>query len=96
MYATTSTFQVAVTYNAPGQTTGVEWPNAQSRANSDPWIAQHHAEITVMKPRILALNFVNTKSMEQMRAQLEATIAEANVSAVRSAATCGSPVRRWK
>jgi len=52
----------------------VEWPNAESNANSDPWIAQNHARITVMRPKILALNFVNARSMEEMRTQLEAMI----------------------
>src|SRR5262249_36553813 len=38
---------------------GLVWPNAQSAANSDPWIAQHHDQITEMHPRVLAINFVN-------------------------------------
>lgn len=42
------------------------WPNGQSAANSDPWIAEHHAEIRVMRPRILAINFVNDRSMDEM------------------------------
>lgn len=36
---------------------GVVWPNEASRANSDPWIAENHARITRMKPRVLAINF---------------------------------------
>jgi hypothetical protein len=52
----------------------VEWPNAESKANSDPWIAENHARITVMRPKVLALNFVNARSMEEMRTQLEAMI----------------------
>ncbi|MBN2361994.1 MAG: hypothetical protein JXR83_21260 [Deltaproteobacteria bacterium] len=46
------------------------WPNGESRANSDPWLMAHHAEIRLLQPRLLALNFVNARSMEQMRAQL--------------------------
>jgi hypothetical protein len=46
------------------------WPNDESKANSDPWIAQHHQEITQMRPRVLALNFVNARSMEDMERQL--------------------------
>jgi hypothetical protein len=52
----------------------VVWPNAISFANSDPWIAEHHAEIEQMRPRVLALNFVNGRSMEDMNAQLEGMI----------------------
>src|SRR5690606_4021942 len=50
---------------------GLVWPNEQSFANSDPWIPQHHDEITQMRPRVLALNYVNARSMEQMEAQLQ-------------------------
>jgi hypothetical protein len=35
----------------------LEWPNADSFATSDPWIAKHHDAITKMRPRILAVNF---------------------------------------
>lgn len=35
------------------------WPNAQSSANSDPWLAQNHDRITRMRPRVLAINFVD-------------------------------------
>ncbi|MCE9576331.1 MAG: PPC domain-containing protein [Deltaproteobacteria bacterium] len=73
-YAASSTYQLAVTYTAAA-TAPVEWPNAQSSANSDPWIAQHHAQITVMKPRVLALNFVNAVSMDAMRTRLQGIIA---------------------
>ncbi len=51
----------------------VEWPNAESRATSDPWIVDHHDEIQVMRPRVLGLNFVNARSNDDMRA-LFATI----------------------
>ena len=47
------------------------WPNDESSANSDPWIAEHHAEIRTMRPRILALNFVNDRSMDEMNEHLE-------------------------
>jgi hypothetical protein len=51
-----------------------EWPNAVSFANSDPWLAEHHDEISVMRPRILALNFVNHKSMAEMQTHMEQAI----------------------
>ena len=46
--------------------TMVEWPNAESKANSDPWIAQNHDRITRMSPKALALNFVNGRSNADM------------------------------
>jgi hypothetical protein len=51
------------------------WPNEVSSANSDPWLAEHHAEIREMRPRVLAVNFVNRRSMEEMRGQLEGVAA---------------------
>jgi len=42
-----------------GDTGGLIWPNAVSSANSDPWLAQHHDEITEMHPKALVINFVN-------------------------------------
>jgi hypothetical protein len=39
------------------------WPNSASRANSDPWIAQHHESIKQMRPRVLVINFSNEHSM---------------------------------
>jgi len=46
------------------------WPNVQSVASSDPWIAAHHDQIRLMQPRVLALNFVNGNSNAQMNALL--------------------------
>jgi hypothetical protein len=59
----------------------VVWPNAESRANSDPWIAEHHQEIERMRPRVLAINYVNARTMDEMAVQLDemiAVIAEAS------------------
>ncbi len=53
-----------------GRCSGLTWPNADSWANSDPWIVEHHQQITQMRPRVLAINYVNARSMEQMDAQL--------------------------
>jgi len=50
------------------------WPNEESAASSDPWIALHHAELREMRPRVLALNFVNAKTNGQMREQLRQVI----------------------
>lgn len=35
------------------------WPNQISRANSDPWIAEHHAALRHLAPRVLVINFAN-------------------------------------
>jgi hypothetical protein len=36
------------------------WPNLESRANSDPWIAQNHERLRVLRPKVLALNFFDS------------------------------------
>jgi hypothetical protein len=41
----------------PNSTT--EWPNANSKANSDPWLVANHAQIQSLNPRVLALFFDN-------------------------------------
>ena len=35
------------------------WPNAESAANSDPWLIANHDRIRLMRPRVLAVNFVH-------------------------------------
>ena len=45
-----------------------EWPNDASRANSDAWLAVHHDEIEVLKPKVLVLNFVNPSSTDDVDA----------------------------
>jgi hypothetical protein len=54
---------------------GLEWPNPSSSRTSDPWIIAHHDELVVMKPRVLALNFVNGKTNAEMLAHLEQIVA---------------------
>jgi hypothetical protein len=51
-YATTSSYNLTMTYRSPSTPPQGEWPNATSKANSDP----HHSEIRVMRPDF-ALNF---------------------------------------
>lgn len=46
------------------------WPNALSSANSDPWLAQNHANLRTLRPTVLALNFVNAKTNAQMMTHL--------------------------
>lgn len=55
--------------------TAIVWPNADSQAASDPWIVEHHDEIEVMRPRILALNFVNAKTNAEMMTDLDRIVA---------------------
>jgi hypothetical protein len=50
----------------PNDAQHTEWPNATSRANSDAWLQVHHARIQTLKPKVLALNFVNPSSPTQV------------------------------
>ncbi len=45
------------------------WPNSESRANSDPWLARRHDEIRQMRPKVLVLNFVNGLPVAEARDQ---------------------------
>ena len=51
------------------------WPNAESTANSDPWLIANHDRITQMRPRVLGVNFVNGLSEAEARAKLDALCA---------------------
>jgi hypothetical protein len=53
----------------------VAWPNAQSSATSDPWLAANHDRLTVLRPRVMALNYVNARPMADMRAKVEGVFA---------------------
>src|SRR5260370_28795363 len=39
---------------------GYVWPNTCSKANSDPWIAQHHDKIVEERPTVLLLHSANS------------------------------------
>jgi hypothetical protein len=47
------------------------WPNAESAANSDPWLVANHDRIRLMQPRVLAINFVHGLSEPEARKKLE-------------------------
>src|SRR4051794_8249032 len=47
------------------------WPNAESAVNSDPWLVTHHDELTRMRPRVLAVNYVHGLSEDRARPLLE-------------------------
>jgi len=49
----------------------VIWPNPESAVTSDPWLVEHHDEITRMRPRVLGVNFVHGLSEAEARGQLE-------------------------
>ena len=53
---------------------GPVWPNRVSRANSDPWLMEHHHELRAIRPRVLALNFVNKRSMAEMAGHLRGAV----------------------
>ena len=42
------------------------WPNSVSRANSDPWLAENHDKIKLMRPRLLLINFSNEHGREHL------------------------------
>lgn len=43
------------------------WPNDESSANSDPWIMEHHDQITEMHPRALVIHFANGHSVSDVK-----------------------------
>ena len=54
----------------------LEWPNTQSKATSDPWLAEHHDAITKMRPKVLAINFDNDPATRsKFKPMVEQTIA---------------------
>lgn len=44
----------------------IEWPNTESKANSDQWIADNHDRITKMRPKVLVINFANKTPREKL------------------------------
>ena len=49
----------------------IVWPNATSFASSDPWIMQHHDEITAMHPRALLIHFANGSTVADVTARFD-------------------------
>ena len=47
------------------------WPNADSAANSDPWLIANHERIRLMQPRVLVVNFVHGLTEPEAREQVE-------------------------
>lgn len=57
------------------ESTPTEWPNELSRANSDPWLVAHHAEIQRVRPQLLVLNFANPSTPSGVSALLDKIVA---------------------
>ncbi|MBI1944487.1 MAG: hypothetical protein HYS27_02255 [Deltaproteobacteria bacterium] len=55
----------------PNDAAFTEWPNDASRANSDAWLAVHHDEVEVLRPKVLVLNFVNPSNPQAVDALVE-------------------------
>jgi hypothetical protein len=47
------------------------WPNAESAANSDPWLIANHDRISLMRPRVLVVNFVHGLAEWEARHKVE-------------------------
>lgn len=73
----TSLYSVVAAPAKPGakMSSPTVWPNSQSRANSDPWLAIHHDQITQMRPRLLVLNFANGVTTESATLQVRRLMA---------------------
>jgi hypothetical protein len=64
-------------WNDPADPTA--WPNRTSKANGDPWLAEHHDRIRSMRPRLLLINFSNEHSrahLDLLAKRLIAALAE--------------------
>ncbi|MBX3229051.1 MAG: hypothetical protein KIT84_01835 [Labilithrix sp.] len=52
------------------------WPNAKSRATSDPWLVANHDRLREMRPKVLTINFDNdATSKARWRTRVEEVIA---------------------
>jgi hypothetical protein len=47
------------------------WPNTESAANSDPWLIANHDRISLMRPRVLVVNFVHGLAEWEARHKVE-------------------------
>jgi carbohydrate binding protein with CBM5/12 domain len=48
-----------------------EWPNPVSRTNGDAWLRVHHAEVSLVKPKVLVLLYANPGTAESESALVE-------------------------
>src|SRR6185295_13669949 len=56
-------------------TTPTTWPNAVSSAASDSWLAVNHANIQKLQPRVLVLNFDNSRDNAAVTPYINAEVA---------------------
>jgi len=54
------------------------WPNAVSKANSDPWLVVHHAELMVVKPKVMVLDYANARCDGAGNNCMPVAVSEAN------------------
>jgi hypothetical protein len=59
------------TGGAAGVAGATIWPNPSAPANSDPFLSQHHDQITQLQPVVLLLNFSNAYTMAQTQALVD-------------------------
>ena len=53
------------------------WPNATSKTNSDPWLAQNHDQIAQLQPRVLVIDLEQTANAQTLIDQHIAALKEA-------------------
>ena len=53
------------------------WPNATSKANSDPWLTQNHDQIAQLQPRVLVIDLEQTTNAQTLIDQHIAALKEA-------------------
>jgi hypothetical protein len=62
---------------AAGFTGSLIWPNATSKANSDPWLVQNHDQIAQLQPRVLVIDLEQTANAQTLIDQHIAALKEA-------------------
>jgi hypothetical protein len=62
-------------WSASVSTTFDVWPNAVSRANSDPWLVAHHDDIALVRPNVLVLLYANPGTADGESALVNQVIA---------------------
>jgi hypothetical protein len=60
-----------------GFTGGLIWPNAASKANSDPWLVTNHDQISQLQPRVLVMDLEQTANAQTLIDQHIAALKEA-------------------
>jgi hypothetical protein len=61
-----------------GGSSNLEWPNAESSANSDPWLVEHHDQLTKLRPRVLVLHAFNKRSLKEVEDKAQSLVFSLN------------------